>query len=212
MRPEQHQYFFFNFLLFHILWMLKIVLGCTGKKNPSWESCTGPSKSLLLILDNYFLPLRYILSPLQCYSRKSNSFSQLIPYFLKNNIHKLLPIPQKKSLVLTFIAFPVNKEPVELLLKVLVWVSWINPLWYCKAMRAVTPDPVGLRSTYFRNIWPAVFLFIVRLYKSTIIFISLLIHFHLHTFLWNSPFQLNMMAIIMFWGIKHSRIRLTGQE
>lgn len=41
-----------------------------------------------------------------------------------------------------------NWDPVAPLWNVLVWFSWMRPLWYWRATRAVTPEPVGLRSTW----------------------------------------------------------------
>lgn len=57
---------------------------------------------------------------------------------------------RKLTVSLTLTAFPMNTEPVALLLKALVWFSSRSPLWYCKAIRAVTPEPVGLLSTCSR--------------------------------------------------------------
>lgn len=51
----------------------------------------------------------------------------------------------------TSTAFPVNWDPVAPLWNVLVWFSWMRPLWYWRATRAVTPEPQGLRSTCFKG-------------------------------------------------------------
>lgn len=67
------------------------------------------------------------------------------------SISKVTHLQKKVRVSLTLTAFPVKTEPVALLLKALVWFSSRSPLWYCKAIRAVTPEPVGLRSTCFRT-------------------------------------------------------------
>ena len=48
---------------------------------------------------------------------------------------------------ITWTALPVNWDLVVPLWKVLVWLRRIRRLWYWRATLAVTPDPVGLRST-----------------------------------------------------------------